>query len=261
MISELLQHRGLLRDMVRRDLKHRFAGSALGLWWHLVQPVLLMLLFYFVFAHLIAARLGTGSPPAAYAIYLCSGMLPWFAVQETMVRAGNLFQENAAVVRRIAFPPILLVAQLVVSSMLVTGGVVLVLAVSLVALGGIPVAGLGSLPAALALLLLLLTGLALSVSVVAVFMRDLVPLLPVAASLWFWLTPIVYTPDILPAPLALLLRLNPFVPVLDLFRTAAGLPVALGPSGTGSAGAMVVLMLLAGVGLFRGLARDVADEV
>jgi homopolymeric O-antigen transport system permease protein len=261
MLRACLQHRALLRDLIIRDLASRYAGTALGLAWTLLQPLLLIGLFQVVFSRLMATRLGPQAGPSDYFAWLCSGILPWFAVQETAHRASSLFAESAGLVKRVAFPPALLVGRVV-------GAAMVGCAVSFVALLGV-LAALGRPPGvevllavpAFCFLALLVAGLGCGLSVLCVLVRDAGPLVPLATTAWFWLTPIVYLPEILPAAVRPLLRANPLAPILSLFRAAAGVGPAPGwPTIAAGAGASIAA-LAAGGWLFRRLAVDIPDHV
>ncbi|MFQ5670370.1 MAG: ABC transporter permease [Acidobacteriota bacterium] len=262
-LATLYRQRGLLRDLIVRELTRRWAGSSLGIFWMVLHPLLIIGLFSLVFGQLMATRLGEGSTPFDYLVYLCAGLLPWFALQDAVQRSCGLFLENAGLVKKVAFPPVLLVGQLV-GSALVTLTVSMALFVGVLTLSGRPPgAAVGLLVPAAILLIILVAGLVCSLSVLTVFFRDLEHLIPVATMLWFWLTPVVYDPGVLPAAVAPLLSLNPMVPILNLFRRALGAgPGVASQVQAAWPGLLVTLLsVLVGIVLFRGLVRDVPDGI
>ena len=92
----------LLREMVRRDFAARFAGSALGLVWALVQPLWQLVLFTFVFSVILRVPL-TGERTPHFAIFLFCGLLPWLAVHESLLRSATAINDNANLVKKLTF--------------------------------------------------------------------------------------------------------------------------------------------------------------
>lgn len=262
MILTLYRHRVLLRELVQREVAQRYAGSAFGLFWAVLHPVFMIGLFAVVFGHLMAVRLHPDGSAVDYVVYLCSGMVPWFALQEGIHRASRIFLENTALVKKVAFPPALLVGQVVGAALIHLALSLAVFFLALLVVGRFPGAGIWQLVPGVAGLTLLLVGLATALSVLTVFFRDLETALPLLTTAWFWLTPIVYLPDMLPGWIRPLGAANPLVPILDFFRAAAGAVPPDGPAGAPWLAATILLgVTLSGPFLFRALARDLADAV
>src|SRR5207245_4791252 len=107
-LRSLALHWDLLWQMVTTDLRGRYVGSSLGLFWTVIHPLVLILIYTVVFARVMGARL-PGSPDAyGYGIYLCSALLPWLAFQEVVVRSTTIFPDHANLVRKVAFPKVIL---------------------------------------------------------------------------------------------------------------------------------------------------------
>src|SRR5437763_15302336 len=97
----------LLRELVKRDFAARFTGSALGLFWAVLQPLSLVVVYWFVFTYMF-----TRGPSAAndgYIRFLITGLIPWLAINEGVVRSTTGIVENAPMVRRLSFRSELLV--------------------------------------------------------------------------------------------------------------------------------------------------------
>jgi lipopolysaccharide transport system permease protein len=208
-LSDCVRHRAFVAQMVRAELRGRYAGSALGIFWSVVHPLVLIGTYTFVFTHVMRARLPGDVSPYAYSVFLCAGMLPWLAFQEVLMRATSIFLEQRNLLKKIALPPA------VVHAYVVTGaGVNLIILTSafagLLLLLGQPVHWtLAAWPLFLALELLFAAGLGLIASVLGTLFRDLIPVVGVGVYVWFWLTPIVYPAAILPDRYAVWLPLNP----------------------------------------------------
>jgi lipopolysaccharide transport system permease protein len=263
MIPTLIAHRALLWDLVKRDLANRYAGSALGFVWTVIQPLALIVIFTLVFGRLMAVPTGEGTSRAGFVTYLCAALLPWFVIADTLHRSSRLFIEHAGLVKKVSFPPVLLVGQIVGSGLLTLAVSFSLLLVVQAAAGRPPGAEVWILVPAFALLALLLAGFALGLAVLGVFFRDLQHLMPVITTIGFWLTPIAYTPNVLPAGILPLLAANPLLPVLSLFRRAAGVEPAWSAGLVPPAWGMLLPLAVAACGslLFRALSRDILDEI
>src|SRR5512141_939217 len=92
----------LLKEMVVRDLKSRYAGSGLGILWAFALPVIWMLLYTAVFAVVLRAPVEKGF--ASFPEFLMAGLLPWMAISEGISRSSTALTDNAAMVKKTVFP-------------------------------------------------------------------------------------------------------------------------------------------------------------
>ena len=257
----LARHWDLLSQMVVTDLRGRYVGSSLGLFWTVIHPLVMILIFTVVFSRIMGARLPGIAGTYAYGIYLCSGLLPWIAFQEVVSRATTLFPDNANLVRKIAFPKVILYGLVTLSSAV---SLVLALAAFAVVLF---LTGHQFQPTFLiwfplvALQLAFGLGLGIITSVLHVFVRDTAQLVAVFFQVWFWATPIVYVEDILPESLRRAEHLNP----LYLFNAAHRAVVLYGqvPSIERILALVVltVLTLAVGTAAYRRFRADILDEL
>src|SRR5437016_4916537 len=97
----------LLRELVRRDFNARFTGSALGVVWAVLQPLSLVVLYWFVFTYMFTRGPAAGNDH--YINFLIAGLLPWLGINEGVIRSTSSIVENAPMVRRLAFRSELLV--------------------------------------------------------------------------------------------------------------------------------------------------------
>jgi lipopolysaccharide transport system permease protein len=210
-LRNIVHHRDLLGQMVGNDLRGRYVGSFLGLFWNVVHPLIQIFIYTVVFSQIMGARLGGDSSPSPYAfsIYLCAGLLPWGVFVDIINRSTGVFWENANLVKKIAFPKLLLHAYVVIASVM---NLVIIVAVFLVFLWLV-----NALPSFVLLLtwgaflllqVLLAAGIGLFTSVLNVFFRDVAQLTAILLQIWFWLTPIVYVPSVLPSWVREVLPLN-----------------------------------------------------
>jgi len=214
----LWRNRKLMASMVKRDILARYRGSFGGALWTFLNPVLLMLTYFFVFGVVMRARFGNDTSRGGFLLYFLAGMLPWLAFAEAVGRAPQVIVEHRTFVKKLVFPLETLPANLVLSG-LVTEAFLLViyLVVLLIARGSIPATALW-LPALLVPQVLLALSLSWFLAALGVYVRDLTQIVGFVLQLWFLLTPILYPESGLPARAAPLLKLNPVMVLVRGYR-------------------------------------------
>ncbi len=197
------------------DLRHRYAGSAMGVFWNVLIPLLQILILTIVFSQIMEVRLPGAGSAKAFAIYLCSGLLPWLGFSECVSRGTQSFLENANYLKKLPIPEQIFVAQNAVGGTLSVGiSMVLLFFLTIVLKAPITWTWL-AVPAVILLLQFLGFGLGLMLGSLNVFFRDIGQGLGILLQMWMWLTPIVYVKDILPARFRELLIFNPAFPFID----------------------------------------------
>jgi len=93
------------------DLRYRYAGSAMGIFWNVLIPLLQILILTIVFSQIMEVRLPGAGSAKAFAIYLCSGLLPWLGFSECVSRGTQSFLENATYLKKLPIPEQIFVAQ------------------------------------------------------------------------------------------------------------------------------------------------------
>ncbi|MFP6662805.1 MAG: ABC transporter permease [Deltaproteobacteria bacterium] len=225
---ELWQRREMLFSLVVRDLRTRHAGSVGGLAWAVLTPLFQLVILTTIFSLVLQVRLGGSAAEVPFAVTLAWGFFPWLAFQEGIGRATTALVDNGVFLRRMGFPPALVLAQPILAS-----AVELVVALVLLS-AAMPLLGVGisaSLPLVvlpLVLGTLLALGVAFLVGTLHVYFRDAHEIVGAALQAWFYLTPIVYTLEIAPPALRGVLALNPLCGVVGGYRAfALGQPIPL----------------------------------
>lgn len=261
--GQIFRHRSLLWVMTVRELKARYRGSVLGFLWSLVNPLLLLGVYTFVFSLVFQPRAPGSSP---YALFLVSGLFPWIWVSSSLLEGTVSLTTNAALIRRSVFP-IELLPLIPVASNLVN----LLLALPVVGAGlaagralGFEVGGpsVVLLPLVILLQLPFVAGLSLALAALAAHFKDVRDIVSNLLTLGFFLTPILYDVDAVPyRMLRWLVRANPFSPFVvgyqdTLFRGT--LPAAWAWIGMALAGAA---SWVAGAWLFDRLRETLSEAV
>jgi ABC-type polysaccharide/polyol phosphate export permease len=255
----VLQYRFLFEQMVRRELRQKYKGSALGVLWYLINPLVLMGAYALVFSVLLRV-----ADVPDYPLFLISGLIVWVFFAQALLAAAPCLVENAGLVRKVRFPREAIPASVAVvqlATFLVM--LALLLPVELSVRGSLEPA-LALLPLIVALLFAFVLGLSLAVSVLHAHFRDVEPVLAAGLLPWFFVTPIFLRVEDLPgiderAWLGDLLQWgNPVAPFVD------GVRDVLYAGAAPSAGHLLYL-LAAGLGalalgglLFRRMERDLA---
>src|SRR5262249_22616035 len=104
-LSLFWRNHALSVELTRRDLGSQYEGQALGSFWIIGHPLVLMLVYIFVFVFVFKVRLTpTAEIPRDYTTYILSGLVPWLAIQQSLVRASNVLLAQANLVRQVVFP-------------------------------------------------------------------------------------------------------------------------------------------------------------
>ncbi|RYD15598.1 MAG: ABC transporter permease [Lysobacteraceae bacterium] len=249
----------LTRRFIARELRNRFAGSFSGGLWALMQPLLQLAVYSFVFVHVFKARV-PGADAPGYIPFLVVALWPWTAFAEAVLRSTTAIQDNAALIGKVALPrEVLVVASACASFAIHLVGFVAILLV--LRLFGTPIR-LAGLPAAIALYLPLFAGalgVALACAAIQVFVRDLVQALGQLLPLLMFGAPIFYDRSLLPERVRGLLDLNPFTFYAESFRAVLLGHGSFDPTRFGIALVLAAGLLIAGHWLFRRLDRHFED--
>lgn len=211
-LAELWSFGEVLQELVKRDLKVRYKRSVLGLFWTMLNPLLMMVITTIVFSALFKSTI-TNFP-----IYVLSGYIVWGFFSQGTVAASTSVLDSAGLTRKIYVPaalfPLASVASALVNLVL---SLVPLLFIVVVTGGSITWAWL-ILPISFVLIAVFTYGLGLILAASAVFFRDTVYTYQVLLVAWMYLTPLFYPADIIPAQWQALVNLNPVYLLVQLVR-------------------------------------------
>ncbi len=208
-LAQLVRYRALIQSLVARELKARYRGSVLGFFWSFINPLLLLLVYSFVFSKILINR-GTTQP---YQIFLFCGILPWTWFSSSVLESSNVLISGGNLIKKVLFPAEVLPIVTVLANMVhfLLGLPILFLFMAFYKV--VPdLPGLAWFPVALLVQLIFTLGLALIVSSLTVHFRDIKDILGNLMTFWFFATPIIYDMtlfDDMPVGKTLI-NLNPF---------------------------------------------------
>ena len=221
-LKAIWRNRSLIRTMVRRDVLSRYSGSFAGAFWAVLNPLMLMLTYFFVFGLVLQSRFGADNSRSGYAIYFLAGMLPWLAFSEAVGRSPFIMVEHRSFIKKLVFPVETLPVNLVVSGLVTEFFGILLFLLALLLVRGHLSATVLYLPALIIPQILLTSGICWFLAALGVFVRDLTQISGYLLTVWFFITPICYAEtnlNSLPAFALRLLTKNPIYVLVRAYRS------------------------------------------
>jgi lipopolysaccharide transport system permease protein len=193
MLAELASHRELFTNLTLRELRGKYKRSALGWTWSLINPLVTMGLYSFVFGFILEVDPEVGDPSGLenFAFFLMCGLLPYTFLANALSGGSGSLIANSGLVKKVYFPRDVLVAANTASWLVSFAIELTVLAVALLFVGNIVLPWLPAILVLIALQAMFTYGLALMLSVLTVYFRDLEHLIGLALQVWFYSAPII----------------------------------------------------------------------
>jgi lipopolysaccharide transport system permease protein len=255
-LGDLWQYRELLFFLTWRDVKVRYKQTVLGALWALLQPLLTMVVFSFVFGKL--AKLPSGGVP--YPVFTFTALLPWQLFAFSLTNASNSLVGNQNLISKVYFPRLIVPIAAVLPG-LVDFVISFIFLLAMLLFYGIPFsARMLTLPAFLLLAMSSAMAIGLWLSALNVQYRDVRYVVPFLATFWQYATPVGYSSTIVPERWRLLYSLNPMTGVVDGFRWAL-LGVEGSSSSIGISSVIVLVMLVGGLVYFKRMEAGFADVI
>ena len=211
MNGSLLEWRDLVRNLVAKEIKVRYMGTALGFAWSLGNPLLVTLTYFVVFTYIFPSR------QDRFVLHLATGMLHWTLFSQTVLMGCDWLMANSSLLKKIWFPRMIVPVSGIFGILVFWVAALAVYAGLYLPLGGPVAPPLLVYPLVLIAYLAFAFGLGLVVCVVHALFRDLKHLVEVALPLLFWATPIIWAPSTLPAGVQPVMALNPLYPFFVAF--------------------------------------------
>jgi len=256
-LRELWDHLEVVQLLVLRDIKIRYKQSLIGVGWALLQPLLTVVVFTFLFARVV--QVPTGGTP--YPPFVLAALVPWTYFVHALTKCTICLVDNHELIKKVYFPRLALPLAAVLAALVDFVIASLLLAGVLLVYGIAPGWSLLAFPC----FTLLMTGAALGPGVWLAALnaenRDVANALPFFTQLLLFLTPVVYAAELVPQPWRLLWSLNPMVGVVNGFRwSLLGNAHPLVPSDAVSV-LVVFGVLISGLYFFRRHEERFADVV
>ena len=245
--KELVAYRDLFRFLIWRQIKVRYAQSAIGIGWAIIQPLFSMIVFTIVFGRLAQVE----SDGAPYALFSLAALLPWTYFSNAITDGVSSLVSEANMLRKIYFPRLLLPLSAVAAKLVDFGIAAVMMALLMLFYRQLPSAGILAMPLLILLMVVTASGVSIWLTALAVQYRDVKHAMGFMVQLGMYASPIVYPTSLIPERYQLLYALNPMVGVVEGFRSALlgtqPMPWSLIAVGALSA----TVMLLTGLLFFR----------
>lgn len=213
-MSQIIEQRAVLRSLVLKNLKTKYAGSALGMLWAFINPLLLALVVGFVFSDIFKMS------DKNFYLFIIAGMVPWTFFAGSLQESSLSITSNAAILKQFSMPKVFIPASVVLANFIILVFSLAVVTPFFLAVNPHLAMMLPLLALVLTAFLLLTLGLCLALAAACVEWRDINQVLNTVLMFWLWLTPVFYSVDMVPREYQPIARFNPVTLYMDLFRTA-----------------------------------------
>lgn len=214
-LFDFVKERRTIWDLAKRDISSRFLGSTLGIFWAIINPILLILIYWFVF------QVGLRSYPVGevpFILWLLAGITPWFFFSESLSSGTYSIEQNSYLVKKIVFKTHLLPLVKVISSLQIHLLFVILTFVVFFVYGiGIDVYLLQIFYYIFSLMAFTI-GLGWITSSLNVFLKDVGQVVSVVLQFGFWLTPIFWSFNLVPDKYEFIFKLNPIFYIVEGYR-------------------------------------------
>jgi lipopolysaccharide transport system permease protein len=218
MLIPLWAYRGFILGSVKREFQSKYSNSMLGAAWTVINPLAMIVVYTVIFSQVMRARLPGTDSTFAYSIYLCAGVLTWGLFGEITGRAQNIFLEHANLLKKLSFPRLCLPVVVVLNAGLNFAIIFGLFSIFLLVTGNFPGWPFLALIPLLVIQVAFAIGLGVTLGVLNVFFRDVGQLFNVALQFWFWLTPIIYSINILPESVRSFMNFNPMAGLMAAYQ-------------------------------------------
>ncbi|MCI8871277.1 MAG: ABC transporter permease [Lachnospiraceae bacterium] len=225
LISEIIQNRRLIRTLAKNDFKTKFSGSYLGTVWAFVQPVITVLIYWFVFDMAIGARAQIrGELPLPYVLWLVAGIVPWFFFSDCLSAGTSVLNEYNYLVKKVVFHIDILPVVKIFSSIFVHVFFVAVAVLLFLLYGYFPDLYVLQALYYSAGVLLLALGMSYFTSAVSVFFPDVRQIVNIGLQIGVWATPIMWDindmKEKIPEAVLIIMKCNPLYYIVLGYREA-----------------------------------------
>lgn len=255
-IKEIYDYRQMISSLVRRDLRGRYKGSVLGFMWTFLNPLFQLIVYTIVFSIIMRAGI------ERFYLFLFVALVPWIFFS-TCVSAGSVcILSQQDMVKKIYFPREVLPITYVTSQFVnMLFSFVVIFAVIIVSGVGFNIQALLFLPVIMLIEYMLALGITFLVSAVTVYFKDMQYILNIVTMAWMYMTPIVYSEDMVPEKYLQLYKLNPVTPIIIAYRDILYYKRIPDMSTLTMAVVSGIVVMLIGTFTFSRLKRHFAEEL
>lgn len=216
---ELFQNRHLIWKLSKNDFKKRYAGSYMGAVWAMIQPVVTVAMYYVVF-EVIMGNPGRGADDVPYVLFLTAGLVPWFFFNEALNNGTNAMIEYNYLVKKVVFKISILPIVKIIAATFIHAFFVLVLLVIAAFYGYYPTVYTIQILYYSICMFIFVLALCYTTCAVVIFFRDLSQIINILLQIGMWATPILWDINKIDSDVAVVLKINPLVYIVNGYRSA-----------------------------------------
>ncbi len=255
-IKELYTYRQMIFSLVKRDLRGRYKGSALGFMWTFLNPLLQLVVYTLVFSVIMKTEINK------YYLFLFVAIVPWLFFSTCLTGGASCIWAQQDMVKKIYFPREVLPLSYVISqviNMLLTFIVIFI--VIILSGTGFNFIAISYLPIIILVEFILALGTTMLMSALTVYFRDLEYILGIISMAWMYMTPIIYSIDQVPASIMPILNINPMTPIIVAYRDILYFKQVPQLDTLAHALLLGIIVLILGCFSFSKLKRHFAEEL
>ena len=223
LIRELMQNRRLIWKLSKNDFKTKYAGSYLGVVWAFIQPIITILMYWFIFGTLMGSKgeaLSGGESTVPFVLYLTAGLVPWFYFSEVLLSGTSSFRVYNYLVKKVVFKVSILPIIRVIGATFVHLAFVGLILILNMALGNMPsIYWIQIIYFSLCMFVFSLA-ITYATSSIVVFFKDLTQIINIVLQVGIWGLPIMYNISLIPEKFRIIVKLNPVFYIVNGYRTA-----------------------------------------
>ncbi|KKQ71352.1 MAG: ABC transporter, teichoic acid transport system permease protein [Candidatus Peregrinibacteria bacterium GW2011_GWC2_39_14] len=216
-VKEIYKNKFVVYQLTKRDYKNKYIGSFLGFIWTIIQPLVMILVLWFVFTKAFNSGPIRDIP---FSVWLTIGLVPWYFFSEALTTSTSALQEYSYLVKKVQFqtailPIIKLLSAFITHIIFIIIGIIILLINDV----GFSIYWLQAFYYLIAMFILLV-GLSWITSAIQVFVKDTAQIISVILQFGFWLTPILWDFKILPEKYDYILKTNPMFYIMEGYRNS-----------------------------------------
>lgn len=255
LFKNLYQYRELLKTNIQKEIRGKYKGAWLGILWSFLNPLLMLMVYSFVFPYIMRAQIPN------YTMYLMTALMPWNFFTLTVANSSFAVISSGSILKKVYFPREILPISIVLSNV-VNFLITFIIIIVFLIISGIGLSWTILLfPVVLLVQTLLMFGIAFILSSITVYARDVEHIVNVFVMALFYATPIVYTIDMLPAKFQTILYLNPMTPIIDAYRNVLFYQQLPNFTSLGIVTIVSIAILIFGLWIFRKLEKGFVEEL
>jgi len=254
-IQELYNYREFLKTSIKKEFRGKYKKSFLGVLWSFLNPLFQLLVYALVFPFILKNGIEN------YTMFLFVALMPWTFFNSTLLQSAASIVVNGGIIKKVYFPREILPISTTTSNLLnfLITGIIVIIALLISGIGIGP--SIIVLPIIIIIQYILQLGMAFILSAITVYIRDVEYLMNVIMMLMFYLSPIVYSPDMIPDKFLPLFKLNPMFHIISYYREILYYKQIPNIGGIILLFVISIVILIVGYSIFRKLEKRFAEEL